>query len=98
MARFVFGSLGFDAPAVEITSTRVDEVISVLEIAERESTAGAWVAVMLSYEAAPAFDPVLAVHPASDVPLAWAGVFTEASVISTQSATIESHSWAPRVS
>lgn len=55
--------------------------------------------VMLSYEAAPAFDPVLAVHQASDFPLAWAGTFTEASVIQTeQSTSINSNSWAPRVS
>jgi len=98
MARFVFGSLGFDAPASEIMATRLDEVIPVLEFAERESEAGAWVAVMLSYEAAPAFDPVLAVHQASDFPLAWAAAFTEASVISTQGATINSNSWAARVS
>jgi len=37
MARFVFGSLGFDAPASEIMATRLDEVIPVLEFAERES-------------------------------------------------------------
>lgn len=98
MARFVFGSLGFDAPGAEITATRIDEVIRVLEFAERESKAGAWVAVMLSYEAAPAFDPVLAVHQGSDFPLAWAGAFTEASDISTQAATIDSNPWAPRVS
>ena len=98
MARFVFGSLGFDAPASEIIATSVDEVIPVLEFAERESQTGAWVVVMLSYEAAPAFDQVLAVHQASDFPLAWAAAFTEASVISTQAATIDSNSWAPRVS
>jgi para-aminobenzoate synthetase/4-amino-4-deoxychorismate lyase len=98
MARFVFGSLGFDSPASEITATRIDEVIPVLEFAERESQAGAWVAVMLSYEAAPAFDSVLAVHEASDFPLAWAGAFTKASGISTPAATIDSNSWAPRVS
>ena len=95
----MFGSLGFDSPVSEISATRVDEVLQVLEFAERESKAGSWVAVMLSYEAAPAFDPVLAVHQASDFPLAWAGAYSEASAVTTtQSETISSNSWAPRVS
>ena len=99
MARFVFGSLGFDAPTTEITATRNDEVLEVLEFAERESKAGSWVAVMLSYEAAPAFDPVLAVHQASEFPLAWAATFSEASEITTkQGRPISSNSWSARVS
>ena len=99
MAKFVFGSLEFDAPASEIFATRIDEVFSVLEFAERKSKAGSYVAVMLSYEAAPAFDPVLAVHQASDFPHAWAAAFTEPpSDISIQGATINSNSWAPHVS
>jgi para-aminobenzoate synthetase/4-amino-4-deoxychorismate lyase len=99
MARFVFGSLGFDAPTAEITAARIDEVPGVLEFAERESKAGSWVAVMLSYEAAPAFDPVLAVHQASEFPLAWVAAFSKASDVSTsESAAISSNSWAPRVS
>ena len=99
MARFVFGSLGFDTPTAEITATHIDEVLPVLEFAERESKAGSWVAVMLSYEAAPAFDPVLAVHQASEFPLAWAAAFSEAAEITTtRGATINSNSWVPRVS
>ena len=99
MARFVFGSLSLDTPVAVLTASHVDEVLPVLEFAERESKAGAWVAVMLSYEAAPAFDPVLDVHQASDFPLAWAAAFPRASdIAATQSATISSNSWAPRVS
>ena len=99
MARFVFGSHGFDAPTAEITATRIDEVTGVLEFAEREAKAGSWVAVMLSYEAAPAFDPVLAVHQAAEFPLAWAAAFSYASDVSiTQGGTVGSNSWAPRVS
>lgn len=99
MSRFVFGSLGFEAPAAEIIATRIDEVLQVLEFAEREATSGSWVAVMLSYESAPAFDPVLDVHQASDFPLAWAAAFPRAAdVAATQGATIVSNSWAPRVS
>jgi para-aminobenzoate synthetase/4-amino-4-deoxychorismate lyase len=51
---------------------RIEEVVSVLEFAETEARAGSYVAVMLSYEAAPAFDSAFVAHPPSDFPLAWA--------------------------
>lgn len=98
MPRFVFGSLSLNTLTAEMTASHVDDVLSVLEFAERESKSGSWVAVMLSYEAAPAFDPVLDVHHPSDFPLAWAAAFSEASAITTtQTASISSNSWAPRV-
>ena len=53
---------------------RIEDVISVLEFAEREARSGSHVAVMLSYEAAPAFDTAFVTHPPSDFPLAWAAV------------------------
>jgi para-aminobenzoate synthetase/4-amino-4-deoxychorismate lyase len=49
-------------------------VLSVLEFAEREARSGSHVAVMLSYEAAPAFDSAFITHQPSDFPLAWAAV------------------------
>jgi para-aminobenzoate synthetase/4-amino-4-deoxychorismate lyase len=60
-----------------LIAKRVDEVLSVLEFAESESRAGSYVAVMLSYEAAPAFDSALVTHEPSEFPLAWASVFAE---------------------
>ncbi|HEU4507925.1 MAG TPA: aminodeoxychorismate synthase component I [Pyrinomonadaceae bacterium] len=51
---------------------RIEEVLPVLEFAESEARAGSYVAVMLSYEAAPAFDSAFVAHPPSDFPLAWA--------------------------
>jgi para-aminobenzoate synthetase/4-amino-4-deoxychorismate lyase len=97
MARFEFGSFGFNSLTSEITAARIDEVLQVLEFAEREAKSGSWVAVMLSYEAATAFDPVLEVNQGSDFPLAWAAAFPEASEITEQPETISSDSWAPRV-
>ena len=98
MPRFVFGSVQLDSFTSELSATRVDEVLRVLEFAERESNLGSYVAVMLSYEAAPAFDPVLSVHQPSEFPLAWAGAFADATNLTTEeSATIASTSWAPRV-
>ena len=99
MPRFLFGSVQLDSLTSELSATRVDEVIRVLEFAESKSNLGSYVAVMLSYEAAPAFDPVLSAHQPSEFPLAWAGAFAGATNLTTEeSATVASNSWAPRVS
>src|ERR1051325_2122645 len=98
MPAFVFGSLQFDAPARAITATQLSEVLPVLDFAEREAKAGAYVAVMMSYEAAPAFDSVLAVHEPSEFPLAWAAAFDAATDLASSDARLASNSWTPRVS
>jgi len=98
MPKFVFGQLQFDSPAREMIANDIGEVLPVLEFADREAKAGSYVAVMLSYEAAPAFDPVLAVHAPSDFPLAWAAVFTTASELAQNDSRLSSNSWTPRVS
>ena len=98
MPKFVFGSQSLTQPTAEITAKHIDEVLRVLEFAERESAAGSFVAVMLSYEAAPAFDPIFSVHKPSDFPLAWAAASpgtTDTQALN--SVRIPSNSWAPRV-
>jgi len=78
------------------TAERIEDVIPVLEFAEREARAGSHVAVMLSYEAAPAFDQAFVTHPPSEFPLAWAAVFED-----RDGAELESYSstaWTPLVS
>jgi para-aminobenzoate synthetase/4-amino-4-deoxychorismate lyase len=78
------------------TAQRIEEVISVLEFAEREAHAGSHVAVLLSYEAAPAFDPAFVTHASSEFPLAWAAVLDDSSA----DGPIESYSstaWEPLV-
>src|SRR5215212_6014365 len=52
---------------------------------------------MLSYEAAPAFDPAFVTHPPSDFPLAWAAVFENASEAFTGE-RVSANRWTPRVS
>jgi len=79
------------------TAQRIDEVVSVLEFAEREARAGLHVVVMLSYEAAPAFDPAFVTHARSDFPLAWAAVFEDASA-GEQLESYASTEWKPLVS
>lgn len=98
MPKFVFGSQSLMEPTAEITAKHIDEVLPVLEFAERESKAGSYVAVMLSYEVAPAFDSVFSVHKPSGFPLAWAATFASASDLEKlDGPTISSNSWAPRV-
>src|ERR1043165_2960960 len=98
MPRFVFGSLRFDSAEREMIAKNLGEVLAVLDFAEREAQAGAYVAVMLSYEAAPAFDSVLAVHEPSDFPLVWAAAFESPTDLASNDARLMSNSWAPRVS
>jgi len=50
-----------------------------------------WVAIALSYEAAPAFDSALQVRPSSEFPLAWMAVFEEP--LATGAAPIADHSF-----
>ena len=77
-------------------ANRIDEVMSVLEFAEDEARAGSYVAVMLSYEAAPAFDSALVAHDPFEFPLAWASVVENPSEVATNVGVI-SNSWSPRV-
>ena len=56
---------------------RIEDVLAVLQFAEDDARAGSHVAVMLSYEAAPAFDSALVAHEPSEFPLAWAAVIEE---------------------
>jgi len=98
MPAFVFGSQQFDSPAREVIANNIGEVLSVLNFAEREAKAGSYVAVMLSYEAAPAFDSVLVMHEPTDFPLAWAAAFESATDLVPNDSRSFSNSWTPRIS
>jgi para-aminobenzoate synthetase/4-amino-4-deoxychorismate lyase len=79
----------------------LDEVIPLLRSVEAAARDGFWVAVALSYEAAPAFDPALEVKQPSEFPLAWIGVFERTSL--TESSRVPEHSfpvseWKPQMS
>jgi para-aminobenzoate synthetase / 4-amino-4-deoxychorismate lyase len=81
------------------TAKRIEDVLSVLRFAEEKARAGSHVAVMLSYEASPAFDPAFVTHEPSDFPLAWAAVFenqVEATTAMHSGGSL--NGWSPRVS
>jgi para-aminobenzoate synthetase/4-amino-4-deoxychorismate lyase len=72
-------SCTFSNPTKTLVATRLDEVLPLITDAEQIARSGNTVVLMLSYEAAPAFDPALVTHTDSALPLpfAWATVFTE---------------------
>src|SRR5690606_33737852 len=72
---------GFALTDIEqlLVATRLDEVRTVLAEAEAQVAAGKWVGGWISYEAAPAFDPVLQVIDPTEtafegLPLVWLAV------------------------
>src|SRR3979411_1343662 len=69
----------FREPIEQHAAYALDEVIPLLRHAEAAAGKGMWVALALSYEAAPAFDSALKVRPSAEFPLAWMAVFGERS-------------------
>jgi para-aminobenzoate synthetase/4-amino-4-deoxychorismate lyase len=68
-------SLCLDRPQSVMVAQCIAEVPVLLERADAAAHAGFFVALMLSYEAAPAFDPALLTHAPNQFPLAWAAIF-----------------------
>ena len=65
----------FAAPGRVLVAESPGEVRGVLDAVQAEAAAGRWCVGYVTYEAAPAFDPALLVHPPLPGPLAWFGVF-----------------------
>ena len=91
----------FGRPSSQRVARTLDEVIPLVQSAEAAARDGSWVAVALSYEAAPAFDSALTVKAGSEFPLAWMGVFAGPS--SSKLATIAGpppviSEWEPQMS
>lgn len=76
-------SASFREPCRERTTFALDEVIPLIRDAESVARAGMWVALALSYEAAPAFDSALEVEPSSGFPLAWMAAFEQSSDVNS---------------
>jgi para-aminobenzoate synthetase/4-amino-4-deoxychorismate lyase len=79
----------------------LDEVIPLLKTAERAAREGFWVALALSYEAAPAFDRALRVNQSSEFPLGWMGVFGKPSSTEFNSIAdrpFQISQWTPQIS
>jgi para-aminobenzoate synthetase/4-amino-4-deoxychorismate lyase len=68
-------SLAFGEPHEVLEACSIEQVDATLRAAQDHADAGAWVAGMVSYEAAPAFDTALRVRTRTELPLAWFAVF-----------------------
>lgn len=64
----------FGAPCARLVAHSVSQVGGVLDAVQAQAEAGRWCVGYVRYEAAPAFDPAFAVHPAEG-PLAWFAVY-----------------------
>ncbi|HZI62274.1 MAG TPA: aminodeoxychorismate synthase component I [Pyrinomonadaceae bacterium] len=93
----IFNSVAFLDPIETITAQSFGEVTNILEFAEMRAHSGAYVLVMLSYEAAPAFDSALCTQKPDDFPLAWVGVFSEPSDPIEIRSVVSSNPWLPKV-
>ena len=69
--------LAFFDPLAVLEARTVDQVQPLLARVEAEARQGRWCVGFVAYEAAPAFDTAMAVHPAHGL-LAWFGVFDQA--------------------
>src|SRR5215510_1212419 len=91
-------SFSFDSPVRTFCASQIEDVAPLLKAAENEAQRGAYVALMLSYEAAAAFDPVLQTHSPTSFPLAWAAVFDRPTEITQQHQSYTVESWTPQIS
>ncbi len=93
----VFAQTVFEAASETIIATNISEVIYVLSSAEQRAREGSYVVLMISYEAAQAFDSALTTHRLDHFPLAWAAVYSEPSSLSEIRSDVSSNPWLPAV-
>jgi len=95
--------LRLTSPVRIVTTSQLEQVPDCMRqveqaVQEEGLTAAGWV----SYEAAPAFDPVLSTHPPGDFPLLWFGLYEKPEVIQPPQATepnlANENSWSPSLS
>ncbi|HSK62622.1 MAG TPA: aminodeoxychorismate synthase component I [Pyrinomonadaceae bacterium] len=89
--------LTLDKPVETRIAERLDEVVPLLEWAEERARGGAWVALMISYEAAPAFDSALCAHDSDGIPLAWAAAYSEFWSERQVATDLVSGPWLPKI-
>jgi len=92
-------SFAFDTPCRMCVAERVDDVRAVVQQAEAAARAGQWAVFILTYEAAPAFDAALCVHPATGSPLATVVLFDapRRTPLDTPGGTFDISPWQPGV-
>jgi para-aminobenzoate synthetase/4-amino-4-deoxychorismate lyase len=92
---------GFSGPHWVDRAHHPQDVAAVLDNAAGRARDGEWVVLALAYEAAPAFDPNLAVHAPSPAPICFAAAYaapTPAAVIPPATRPFSATPWRPLVS
>ncbi len=67
--------LRFGTPVRIVLADAIADVLPALAEVEAANAAGLWAAGFVAYDAAPAFDAALAVHPAATGPRLWFGIY-----------------------
>ncbi|MCP4639383.1 MAG: aminodeoxychorismate synthase component I [bacterium] len=87
----------FTNPKAIIEARSPSEVTDALAQVRDEVARGHTAACFVAYEAAPAFEPKLAVHPADVAPLAWFGIYDEPSGEQVETHAYDVGPWTPRI-
>jgi para-aminobenzoate synthetase/4-amino-4-deoxychorismate lyase len=91
-------ALALDHPQTIYSAGHLDEVIPVLQTAEEAAQCGKWVAIALSYDAAPAFDPALIARRTDSLPLVWVAIYDRVtSLIEEPPAPYLTTGWEPQI-
>lgn len=86
--------LAFEDPLEIVTTENIEDVAALLKhIQERVVNERLWAAGFLSYEAAPAFDRNLIVHPHSDFPKLWFGLYRKPRLVNPFESPRSAQSW-----
>ncbi len=89
----------FERPIKTYSAAHLTEITPLLKSVEASTSSGCWAVLLLSYEAAPAFDTALKTHSSPSLPLAWAAVFDKPPIEDTKHAagSYEVSPWQPRI-
>lgn len=93
-------NFSFNNPLAILEAYSIAEILPVIQQIERETEAGHWAVLMLSYEAAPAFDSALQTHSLNKFPLAWAAIFDKPAEVPIKSGShdYQASTWKPQIS
>ena len=91
-------SLYLKAPTKVLLATSVSEVRDLIIQAEAEARNGSYVAMMVSYEAAPVFDAAFKTKQPTSFPLAWAAIYSfKSAAPPSQLDQYQVSNWTPKI-
>jgi len=98
LAKATGWSLYLEAPTKVWLASSVGEVRELINQAEAEARNGSYVALMLNYEAGPAFDVAFKTKQPTLVPLAWAAIYSASSEApESDQGKYQVSNWAPAI-